>query len=178
MGGHEPKLDNVPTINEYERIVQRLRDEATRRPWIENVLPLTVVITGARISEVLMLTTTDVDFDYARLYIPTLKHKGRPKRAFPLPRWYLPIIRDYIVRNRISYELFPVSRKTAYLMVKRKTGYHPHAFRHVVAMYFLFRRVDPETVRRIMGHATWKMIEYYIRIVNIEPARNPLEDLW
>lgn len=175
---YEPDLSKVPRLAEYERIVRMLRYESMKRPEIDNVLPLTVAITGARISEVLMLTTIDIDFDSARLYVPTLKHRARPKRVVPVPSWYLPIINNYIVRNAISYRLFPVSRPQAYRIVKRKTGYHPHAFRHAVAMYFLYKGLDPETVRRILGHSSWKMIEYYVRLVRIDVSKSPLEEVF
>ncbi len=175
---YEPNLSKVPRLAEYERIVRMLKYESMKNPDIKNVLPLTVAITGARIREVLMLTTIDIDFDTARLYVPTLKRKGRPKRVVPVPSWYLPIINSYIVRNAISHELFPISRSQAYRIVKKKTGYHPHAFRHAAIMYFLYKGLDPETVRRITGHKSWKMIEYYVRLVRIDVLRTPLEEVF
>ena len=174
-----PGLGRIPTISEYENMVRRFRYEATRKPTIEKVLPLTVMITGARISEILELTTTDIDFDNNVLYIITLKHRDRAKRTVPIPLWYIPIIQTYIIRNGIGYKLFPISRQMAWIIVKRETGYHPHAFRHAYGMYLLFKGYDPETVRRILGHSSWRMIEYYIRHVKIDKRqKTPFDNIF
>lgn len=178
MSRYRPRLDRVPTIREYEDMVRRFRYEATRKPSIEKVLPLTLMVTGARVSEVLALTTLDVDEDRSVLYITTLKVKGKPKRVVPVPSWYIPILHTYIIRNGIGYRLFPVSRIHAWRIVKSETGYHPHAFRHVYGMYLLYRGLDPETVRRILGHSSWEMIEYYVSSVKIDTrTKSPLEDI-
>lgn len=177
--GRPPRLDRCPTIREYEDMVRRMRYEATRLPNIEKVLPLTVLVTGARIGEILMLTVPDVDEADSVLYVPTEKVRGKPKRVVPVPTWYIPIIESYIVRHTIGYKLFPISRTQAWRIVKRELGYHPHAFRHVYGMYLLYKGLDPETVRRILGHSSWDMIEYYVRTVKIDTRkRTPLEEIF
>ena len=176
-----PDLSRVPTIREYEEKLRYMKWQATKQPDLENVLTLTIMITGARVSEVLALRTIDIDFERKRLSVITLTKRAgnkRPIRLVPVPAWYLPIIQTYIVRNAISYKLFPIKRKYAWLIVKRKTGYHPHAFRHAVAMYLLYKGVDPETVRRILGFSDWKLIEYYVRAVRTDIEKTPLEDIY
>jgi len=177
--GRPPRLDRCPTIKEYEDMVRRMRYEATRNPSIEKVLPLTVLVTGARISEILMLTTVDIDEDDSVLYILTEKVKGNPKRVVPVPLWYISILHSYIIRNGISYQLFPISRTQAWRIVKKELGYHPHAFRHTYGMYLLYKGLDPETVRRILGHSSWEMIEYYVKTVKIDTRkRTPLDEIF
>jgi len=174
--GRPPRLDRVPTIREFEETLRRLRLEAMRRPDLEKVLPLTVLVTGARISEILQLTTLDVDEENMQLSIPTLKRRDRAKRVVPVPSWHIAILQHYIVRNTITYRLFPVSRTQAWRIVKQETGWHPHAWRHALGMYLLYTGEDPETVRRILGHSDWSMVEYYVRAVKIDVAkRHPLE---
>lgn len=170
----------VPSIEMYVKLVETLRKEAYRRPNVENVLPLTLAVTGARVSEALSMTTADIDKEMGCVRILCLKkkHKGI-FRYVPVPLWYIGIIEDYIVRNMITHVLFPISRWTAWIIVKRKTGYPPHALRHAWAMYCLYKGVDPEIVRRWLGDSTWRMVEYYVKVVGVSPAlkRSPLEEL-
>lgn len=174
-----PKLDKVPTITEYEAIVRRLRSRAQRRPVIEHVFPLFVAVTGCRVSECLEVSTMDIDFDEPAVFIPTLKKGGGGKRLVPLPHWMVPILKRYIVANGIGDKLFPISRHQAYRLVKKATGYHPHAFRHAFAMYMLWSGRDPETVRRLLGHSSWDMVRYYVEAVKgVERGlAHPLDEL-
>jgi len=173
-----PKLDDVPSIKQFEELVRRLRRQAMRRPEIENVLPLTVAVTGCRISECLELTTVDIDEENGVLYLKTAKGGRGAKRAVPVPGWLFAVLRSYILYNGIGYKLFNVSRVHAWRIVKRATGHRPHALRHAYGMYMLFHGRDPETVKRLMGHSSWGMVEYYVNKVQIDkrmPA--PFEEL-
>jgi len=167
-GSRGPKLDDVPSISQFGDLVRRLKLQAMKRPIIDYVLPLTVCLTGCRISECLQLTTADIDFENVAVYLVTLKGGRGAKRAIPIPTWFLAILQNYIVFNAISYELFPISRTEAWRIIRRETGFRPHALRHAFALYMLFHGKDPETVRRLLGHRDWKMVEYYVRAVQID----------
>lgn len=175
MKMYEPKC-RIPTIKEYEGIVRRLKELSIRRPVIEHVFPLTVCITGCRISECLLLSTTDIDENNLVVYMPTLKHRSIHKRTIPIPGWYIAILHQYIIMNGIGDKLFNISRTQGWRYVKRITGYNPHAFRHALGMYMLFKGYDPETVRRILGHGSWRLVSYYVSRVGIDISkRTPLE---
>jgi len=172
------KLDDVPSLKEYENLITSLKRDAMKKPVIENVLPLVVAVTGCRISECLELTTADIDYENSVLYLKTLKGgKGR-KRVVPVPSWLLAILENYILFNGIGYKLFPISRAHAWRIVKSRTGLRPHALRHAFAMYLLYKGLDPETVRRILGHARWSVVAYYVSSVRIDKSvRSPLETI-
>ncbi len=168
----------APSLKEYERIVRYLKDKATRKPIIDYVLPLFVAITGARISEAIEVNIYDVDFDNRYVAIPTLKSGRGRKRLVPLPTWFLLILQRYAVWNAIGDKLFPVSRVHAWRIVKKETGWNPHALRHAYAMYLLYHDYDVEHVRRILGHSSWDMVRYYVEMVGIDKEKtNPLEYL-
>ena len=177
--GRRPRLDRAPSIAEYERLVKRLKARAQKKPDPENVLPLFVAVTGCRISECLSVSTMDIDWDAGVAYIPTLKSRRGAKRAVPLPSWMLAILKRYIVKHGVGDVLFPFSRFQAYRLVRKATGYNPHALRHAFAMYMLWKGLDPETVRRLLGHSSWDMVKYYVEVVKtmLEGLRSPLDDL-
>jgi len=174
----KPRLDDAPTIREYENLIKWLRREAMKKPTIDNVLPLVVALTGCRISECLELTTTDIDSDNGVLHIKTLKGGKGAKRVVPVPTWLFAILERYILYNGVGYKLFPISRTHAWRIIKQKTGKRPHALRHAYGMYMLFKGLDIETARRLMGHSSWDMVKHYVSTVGIDvKLRNPFEDL-
>jgi len=168
----------APSLREYEDIIRRLRSRSTRRPVIENVLPLFIAITGARISEALLVSTYDLDTENHHVMIPTLKSGRGRKRMVPLPSWSVYILERYIVHNAVADRLFPVGRTMAWMIVKKATGWNPHALRHAFGMYLLYNGFDVEHVRRILGHSSWDMVRYYVEMVGIDKAKvSPLEYL-
>ncbi|MDF2652669.1 MAG: integrase, partial [Paenibacillus sp.] len=40
----------------------------------------------------------------------------------------------------------------------------PHTFRHTMAKFYNLNGGDPFTLRRILGHASLKMVDYYIEL--------------
>jgi len=172
------KLDDCPTIREYEQTIKWLRREAMKRPIIDYVLPLVVAVTGCRISECLDLTVEDLDDRNGVVYLKTLKSgKGR-KRAVDVPTWLFPILERYIAFNGIGFKLFPISRAQAWRIIKKVTGRRPHAWRHAYGMYMLFKGRDIEYVRRLMGHSSWEVTEEYLASVGIDVRKqNPLEEI-
>jgi len=174
----KPKLDDVPSIRQYEDLIKRLYYQAKKRPTIENVLPLVVAVTGCRISECLNLTTIDIDEEHGYIYLKTAKGGEGAKRAIPVPRWLFDIVDRYIRYNGIGYKLFNISRVQAWRIIKKQCGVRPHALRHAFAMYMLFHGKDPELVRRLMGHSDWKMVAEYVEKVQIDKRfSTPLEEL-
>ena len=172
----DPKLDDVPSIRQFEDMVRRLKVRAMRRPTIDNVLPLTVAVTGCRISECLALTTPDIDEENGVVHIPTLKGGSGARRSIPVPSWFFAVIRSYVLYNGVGYRLFNISRVQAWRIIKRATGLRPHALRHAFGMYMLFHGADPETVKRLLGHSNWKMVEYYVNKVQIDKSvKTPFE---
>ena len=166
----------APSLKEYERIVKYLKNKANKKPLIDYVLPLFIAVTGARVSEAIEVNTYDIDYDNNYVMVPTLKSgKGR-KRIVPLPVWFLNILNRYIVWNGIGDKLFPISRVQAWRIVKKETGWNPHALRHAYAMFLLYNGWDVEQVRRVLGHSSWDLVRYYVEMVGIDREKaNPLD---
>jgi Site-specific recombinase XerD len=61
-----------------------------------------------------------------------------------------------------NWQKFNISRRWAYHIVKKITGYHPHAFRHSFALMLLGKTKNLEIVRRLLGHSNYNIIKEYL----------------
>ena len=150
------------------------------------MLVLTLGVTGARLGEVIGSPTSPglrvMDFELngnpPLVTIITEKVRGHPPRVVPLPEWFPPILNNYIVWNGVYDKLFNISPTHAWRLVKREANVHPHELRHGFALYSLWRGMNPEVLRRIMGHSSLKMTFTYMNAVGLDPRqlRSPFAD--
>jgi len=117
--------------------------------------------TGSRITELLNILITDIDFVYGTVSIHTLKRKGHPSRSIPLHRDFLVTLQAFIEESHITGRLFSITRQMAHLIVKtvcNRAGIdrdrsHPHTFRHSFAVFSIVSRVPIMVVKKWLGHA-------------------------
>jgi len=151
--------------------------------------------TGARISEVLAVSTQDL-----RLESPfqvRLFGKGRKERICPLWPETVHLLRTLLrqqklaldapifrnrygeplsasgVRFRLRSHLASATQKAPRLAVKRIT---PHTFRHTAAVHLLESGVDVAVVKDWLGHASLESTYIYAR-ANLETKRKALQRL-
>lgn len=162
------------SVQEYEQRVLALRQKAYELPTRDVMLSLTVMLSGRRISEVLQLAVRDVDFEGNRITFPCLKKKSIERITLPMPSWYMLQLQRYVVINGIGDKLFDVSRYQAYRIVRRLTGYNPHAFRHLLALYLLTKgHMTLEEVRRWLCHSKYDLVLHYAKVVGYDLAMKP-----
>ena len=143
--------------------------------------------TGARVSEIVGLSTSDIDFDgqLVRLF-----GKGQKERIVPfgssslaaLDDWYGPQGRPLLVprqwRHRDDAEAVflnrrggRISRQGIWLVIKQageRSGItdhlSPHVLRHSCATHLLDHGADLRVVQEILGHATISTTQLYTRV--------------
>ncbi len=172
----------------FEGVVKRAREAVGKQPTWQWFLILTLAVTGARVGEVvgnaeagvegLRLQDFEVDRDPAVVKVVTEKVRGRPVRYVPLPPWYVPLLDRYVLWNGVGDKLFNISYQYAWREVKRLTGRNPHALRHGFALYALWNGMNPEVLRRVMGHTTTRMTFQYMNAVGLDPTqlRSPFNE--
>ena len=143
-----------------------------------------LAFTGARISEVLVLTAERVDDSNEAINFETLKRRRRGViRAVPVPRGLLSLLDDvHSYRgaqrdpSRAGKRLWPWSRTTAWRHVKKvmlmanSPDYvsKPKALRHAFGAEAALNQVSLPLVKKWMGHAKLETTEIYTSLIGEE----------
>jgi len=157
----------------------------------DELLLMLLWYTGARVTELLQLPISRIDFEQSLITIRSLKKRGNVDhyRSIPVPDPVLTKIYNFIQvgGTRKSGYLFthdgtkPLSRQSAHTIVrdacmaagimhfgdksisKRGFGPHPHVFRHGFAMNWLKNGGRPEALQQILGHHSYDTTRSYQR---------------
>ncbi|MFM1654041.1 tyrosine-type recombinase/integrase [Brevibacillus sp. B_LB10_24] len=134
--------------------------------------------TGMRISELCNLKTGDLFFKEQEIRIT--RGKGGRARRVPFQQHCAKTIRRYLdIRGDLETDALFVninneqisiralqSKMQEYGRLADITGVRlsPHTFRHTMAKFYIMNGGDPFTLRRILGHATLDMVDYYVEL--------------
>ncbi|MCC6026200.1 MAG: tyrosine-type recombinase/integrase [Caldimicrobium sp.] len=148
------------TKPEVDQILANLWQKQKLRDYL---LVLLLWQTGARISELLSVKVSDIDFFNATIKLQTLKRKFRTERVLPLKPQTLGILALYINQFGLQRDnrIFKISRQQAFRIVKKAVlevfpgdtkRAHPHVLRHSFAIYALSSGIPITVVRSWLGH--------------------------
>jgi len=162
-------------IDAYRQAMERLYKliwQVPKRRW---VLTYVLGATGRRLSEVLLLTTRDIDFQNRTITSRILKKRRADYYVtLPMSQRLEEVLRRYIVLNVVADKLFPVSRRQAEYDVKKALnevglyGWRPHDLRHAFILEALLNTKSIELVRRWTQHSSYKLLLEYARVVGME----------
>tara|TARA_R110002124_G_scaffold150418_1_gene316844 strand:- start:6229 stop:6864 length:636 start_codon:yes stop_codon:yes gene_type:complete len=151
---------------------------------------LMLAYTGARLSEVLALTASQIDFDAGVVVIQTLKKRQRfVYRAIPLPPSLLKDLKSAFIPKQgagaLSQRLWPWSRTTGWTRIKEVMDAagisgpqaSPKGLRHGFAVYAMLAGVPLTIVSKWLGHSSIKTTAIYTEVVGAE-ERIFAENLW
>lgn len=164
----QTSVENSMTLDLFNRLIEGLRQDG-QTIWIAyyNLLAKT----GARISEALAFTKSDLDRGYAELYT-----KNKVRRIY-FPTELLKEI-EAEFRNMDSDAILicnkhgkPMSSRGFANMMKThaerygipKEKMHPHALRHMFAVEFLKRNSDISLLADLLGHSGVNTTMIYTR---------------
>ena len=130
--------------------------------------------TGCRVSEVVRLNVSDIDFDRREC---TVIGKGNKERIVYLSEVAVMNLKEYIRNRQDTGTALFIGRgtsrikKTGIEAVIRKIGEaagvknaHPHRFRRTLATNLLDRGMNIQDVAQILGHADLKTTQIYCYI--------------
>jgi integrase len=162
-------------IDAYRAAMERLYRLIWQMPKRRWVLTYTLGATGRRISEVLLLTVRDIDFERRVITWRILKKRRADYYVtLPVSQRLEEVLRRYIVFNGVADALFPISRRQAEYDVKKALeevglhGWRPHDLRHAFILEALLNTRSIELVRRWTQHSSYKLLLEYARIVGME----------
>ena len=179
----------VPTVEDIRRLLEacdftaptqgKRRSFRMRRPTAkrDRALVMLLVDTGMRSGEAARLQVRDVDLSTGRIVIRQGKG-GKGRTVFASPET-LSALEEYWEERDLSPESPAFTTRTGraltandihHLIVNlgKRAGVpvHPHALRHFFAVEFLRNGGDALTLKRLLGHSTLNMVEYYVQLVD------------
>lgn len=146
--------------------------------------------TGIRVSELIGLRISDIDFDNRALTIKVQKMRKRDgkaiekRRMIPVDRGTLTLVSEYLQwRKQFPYKgelLFPITRQRVdqiFWKLGRKAGIteigdpaisihrnlHPHVLRHSFAIQCIRKGMSIERLQKILGHASPTTTSVYLQ---------------
>jgi len=146
--------------------------------------------TGIRVSELIGLKISDIDFDSRALVIKVQKMRKKGgkvverKRIVPIDQGTLDMVKQYLEwRKQFPYRgdlLFPITRQRVdqiFWQLGRKAGIkeigdpaiskhrnlHPHVLRHSFAIHCVKKGMSIERLQKILGHASPTTTSVYLQ---------------
>ena len=182
-----PKLEKNLPKNLSETDVQTLLEYAQKDSSAQgrrnSVMMALLYVCGLRISELVALTLSDIDFNQGVLHV---FGKGSKERLVPLPAEMLEVLQkyiEYIYPELISEQtvkvayLFPtlyagqikaMSRQAFWMILKaitKQAGVQhlvsPHILRHSVATHLLKKGANLRLLQMILGHEQLATVQIY-----------------
>lgn len=141
-------------------------------------IPLILLYSGLRISELLELKTENVNIEEKTINI--IKSKtAAGVRVVPIHNKILPLIKKRYEENN-TYLIMNSGRKMAYSTFLREywnNTHIPHEARHTFITYLSKQHDDTTAIKRIVGHATTDITEHYTHysMDELHAAINKLE---
>ena len=154
---------------------------------------------GRRISEVLRIKVSDIDFEKKNILWNILKKRNPMKKWKPIDKWTLELLSYYILESKLEPNHYlihsgyptqkPLTRQGAFKII-RKLGHkagidmvgekriHPHHFRHSFAVSMAERLKSPADVRKLqmyLEHSSLGMTEQYLQF-NEQDLRELMEE--
>ncbi|MHB8885966.1 MAG: tyrosine-type recombinase/integrase [Methylovirgula sp.] len=182
------RADTLPAVlsrEEVERFLKTVCNLKMRTAFI------TIYAAGLRVSELVALTSRDIDS--ARMVIAIRHGKGGKDRYVMLSEQLLAILRDYWKRTKPPYWLFPGpdpsqpittrSLQRACRAAAEAAGLDKnvtvHTLRHSFATHLLEQRVDIRVIQGLLGHRNINSTTRYTRVAidTIRQIQSPLEQL-
>jgi integrase/recombinase XerD len=160
---------SLPKYLSYEEILQGLEliDRSSPAGLRDYALILFLYASGCRISEALAAQRSDVADGWLKIRYA----KGAKERMVPLAPEALAALEAYLSQGDwrsshlwLNYRGEPLSRVSAYKIVKKYLGVSPHVLRHSFASSLIIGGADLRVVQELLGHSSLETTQIYTHI--------------
>lgn len=182
----EKKLPNFLTQDQVMQLFAAAQVDTTPSCQRNHVMITMAYVCGVRVSELIELTRTNINFDDRLVHI---SGKGGKQRIVPLPESvslmlqnYLHTAQPYLFKNMTvdSDYLFPIlyadkikpmTRQGFWIILKdvvKKAGLSdtisPHVLRHSIATHLLKKGANLRLLQMALGHETLETVQVYTHV--------------
>jgi len=160
---------NLPKFLSFEQISQSLEaiDKKSKMGLRNYALILFLYATGARVSEALKVQRSDVEGGWVKIRFA----KNQKERVVPIAPVALQALNEHLQHASLesqyiwlNYQNNPLSRISAYKIVKRYLGVSPHTLRHSFASSLIIGGANLKVVQELLGHASLVSTQIYTHI--------------
>jgi len=182
-----PKKENkIPSVLTKSEVMKLFNSTPNKKSRL--ILQL-LYSAGLRVSEVVNLKPTDLDFNENIGWIR--KGKGKKDRMFILSNSLSKKLQKFVRKNPDWNFLFskekPLTARNIQKIVQNSVkraginkSVHPHTLRHSFATHLLDSGVDLRKIQVLLGHSSISTTQIYTHISKeqIKSIKNPLDDLY
>jgi integrase len=145
----------------------------------DKMLIQTLWESGLRVSEVINIKVSDIDFTKRRMIIRWLKNRRHKERIIPIHPNLCDKLQLYSSAMNKSNLIFPISRIMVFNICRKKFQCNPHMFRHSFAVNFLEQYNHPKALlilKELLGHKNIQTTMEYLKLVpsDLEMALNEI----
>lgn len=178
----EKKLPNYLEYNEIELLLSSINLEQKLGKRNKAIIEL-LYATGLRVSELVNIKLTDIDFTSQTIRV---LGKGSKERIVYFGEYGLAALNDYITQERLtlltdkaSTDLFlnaqgkMISARGIELIINKvvqqaalKHKLSPHTLRHTFATHLLNEGADLKSVQELLGHSSLSTTQIYTHVSN------------
>lgn len=174
----EKSLPQILSENELKKFFQIIRDCGNLQ---HEIMLKMLFFTAVRVSELVKIKVTDIDFDKCKIFIE--EGKGRKDRYILFPKSFRLVLQSHLRAKPKNKYLFETTRYTLFTtrriqqIVKQyrekaeiKQKVHPHLFRHQMISYLTSQGLSDSQIQLISGHESKKSLEIYqhLSLKNVE----------
>ncbi|SFV90233.1 Tyrosine recombinase xerD [hydrothermal vent metagenome] len=160
---------NLPKYLSPEEIMAGIAaiDRTSLAGLRDYALILFLYASGCRISEALSAQRSDILEGWLKIRFA----KGEKERVVPLAPVALEALEAYLEKQMmassyiwLNYRGDPLSRISAYKIVKKYLGVSPHVLRHSFASSLIIGGADLRVVQELLGHSSLETTQIYTHI--------------
>lgn len=172
-----PQLLSQAELKKFFRVLQQCGD-------LQHEIMLKLLFfTAVRVSELVNIKVTDIDFDQCKIFIA--EGKGRKDRYILFPASFRLVLQSHLRANEKNRHLFETTRYTHFTTrrvqqivkhYREEAGImqpvHPHLFRHQMITYLTAKGLSDSQIQLISGHESKKSLEVYqhLSLKSVEQA--------
>ncbi|QIZ07646.1 tyrosine-type recombinase/integrase [Priestia megaterium] len=173
------------TVTEIKTLLNAF-DESTYVGFRDKVMVMVLLDSMVRISELLAMRRSNVDFKSGVIKLEAMNTKTRKAREVPLSSKTMKLLKEYMNESEdfgedllfLTYdgrEMISNTWRTRLHEVAEiagiKKAVRPHVMRHTGALLYIMNGGDPFSLQRILGHSDMSMTRKYIQMTNLDIKR-------